>query len=183
MDQRLRDYLDQVDRRLRPLPAGERADIILEIRSELLELEASGLETAQILERLGDARSLAAAYLGEAIVKKPAFSLSRLGAVAAFCGLAGLGGIFVLPFTSLLAAGLLLGGVLAPAAGFIKLGAALVGFDLPFIMFQFGSYTAPPAAAFALSVGTGALLLLAGRGLWRCSVRMVRLIGRQYRRL
>ena len=42
MDKTLSDYLDQVDRRLRPLPAGERADIILEIRSEILELEAAG---------------------------------------------------------------------------------------------------------------------------------------------
>ena len=111
MDKTLSDYLDQVDRRLRPLPAGERADIILEIRSEILELEAAGAAPEEILSRLGEARGLAAAYLGDTISKKPSFSLSRLGAVAAFWGLAGLGGMLVLPFTSVLAVSLLVSGV------------------------------------------------------------------------
>ena len=180
MDRQLSDYLDQVERRLRALPAGERADIILEIRSELQELEAQGAVPEDILARLGDARSLAAAYLGEAIVKRPGFSLSRLGAVAAFWGLAGLGGVFVLPITSTLAAGLLLGGVLALAAGLAKFLASLIGIDLPFIMFQIGGYTAPPATAFKLSIVAGALLLLAGQGLWRFTVWLVRRIGQQY---
>ena len=77
MDKTLSNYLDQVDRHLRPLPAGERADIILEIRSEILELEAAGAAPEEILSRLGDARDLAAAYLGDTISKKPSFSLSR----------------------------------------------------------------------------------------------------------
>lgn len=183
MDQKLSAYLDQVDRHLRPLPAGERADILLEIRSEILELEASGAVPEEILSRLGDAKGLAAAYLGDAISKKPSFSLSRLGAVAAFWGLAGLGGMIALPITSVLAVGLLVSGALAPAAGLAKFLASLIGIDLPFILFQFGSYTAPPAVAFPLSVATGALLLLAGRGLWRLTVRLVRLIARQYSRL
>ena len=58
MDKTLSGYLDQVDRRLRPLPAGERADIILEIRSEILELEAAGAAPEEILSRLGEARGL-----------------------------------------------------------------------------------------------------------------------------
>ena len=70
MDKTLSGYLDQVDRRLRPLPAGERADIILEIRSEILELEAAGAAPEEILSRLGEARGLAAAYLGDTISKK-----------------------------------------------------------------------------------------------------------------
>lgn len=183
MDKTLSDYLDQVERHLRPLPAGERADIILEIRSEILELEAAGAAPEEILSRLGDARDLAAAYLGDTISKKPSFSLSRLGAVAAFWGLAGLGGMFVLPFTSVLAVSLLVSGALVPAAGLAKFLASLAGIDLPFIMFQFGGYMPPPATAFKLSVVAGALLLLAGQGLWRLTVRLVRLIGRQRRRL
>lgn len=172
-----------MDRRLRPLPAGERADIILEIRSEILELEAAGAAPEEILSRLGEARGLAAAYLGDTISKKPSFSLSRLGAVAAFWGLAGLGGMLVLPFTSVLAVSLLVSGALIPAAGLAKFLASLAGIDLPFIMFQIGGYMAPPATAFKLSVVAGALLLLAGQGLWRLTVRLVRLIGQQHRRL
>ena len=183
MDKTLSGYLDQVDRRLRPLPAGERADIILEIRSEILELEAAAAAPEEYISRLGEARGLAAAYLGDTISKKPSFSLSRLGAVAAFWGLAGLGGMLVLPLTSVLAVSLLVSGALIPAAGLAKFLASLARIDLPFIMFQIGGYMAPPATAFKLSVVAGALLLLAGQGLWRLTVRLVRLIGQQHRRL
>ena len=89
MDKVLSSYLDQVDRRLRPLPAAERADIVQEIRSEMLELEAGGLTPAQICGRLGDPKGLAAAYLGDVIAKNPGFSWSRLGAVAAFYSISG----------------------------------------------------------------------------------------------
>ena len=71
MDKALENYLDQVDRHLRPLPASERADIIQEIRSGMLELAAAGLDAAQICQRLGEPKELAAAYLGDAITKSP----------------------------------------------------------------------------------------------------------------
>lgn len=103
--------------------------------------------------------------------------------MAAFWGLAGLGGMLVLPFTSVLAVSLLVSGALIPAAGLAKFLASLAGIDLPFIMFQIGGYMAPPATAFKLSVVAGALLLLAGQGLWRLTVRLVRLIGQRRRRL
>ena len=83
MDEMLSSYLDQVGRRLRPLPAAERADIIREIRSEMLELETGGLTPEQICARLGEPRALAAAYLGDAVAKSPGFSWSRLAAAAA----------------------------------------------------------------------------------------------------
>ena len=64
MDKVLENYLDQVDRHLRPMQASERADIIQEIRSGMLELAAAGLDAAQICQRLGGPKELAAAYLG-----------------------------------------------------------------------------------------------------------------------
>ena len=183
MDRMLENYLEQVDRHLRPMPASERVDIVKEIKSELLELEAGGLTPEEITARLGGTRELAAAYLGDAIAKNPGFSWRQLGSVAAFYSLAGLGGIFVLPVTSLLAVGLLLGGALAPGAGLVKFLGSLVGVDMPWIMFQFGSWVAPPALAFGLSIITGALLLAAGRGLWRVTVGFVKMIGERRRRL
>lgn len=183
MNEILSSYLDQVDRRLRPLPAAERADIIQEIRSEMLELEANGLSPEQIHARLGDPKGLAAAYLGDAVAKSPGFSWSRLGAVAAFCGMAGAISMFVLPITSVLAAALMFSGVVSPLAGILKYAASLAGFDLPFIVFQFGSYTASPAMALVLSVVMGVLLFWAGRGLWKLTVWLVRKVGRQYRGL
>lgn len=183
MDRILEDYLEQIDRHLRPMPASERVDIVKEIKSELLELEARGLTPEEITERLGGTRELAAAYLGDAIAKNPRFSWRQLGSVAAFYSLAGLGGLFVLPVTSLLALGFLLGGALAPVAGLVKFLGSLVGADMPWIMFRIGSWTAPPALAFGLSIVTGALLLAAGRGLWRVTVGFVKMIGERRRKL
>ena len=183
MDKALENYLDQVDRHLRPLPASERADIIQEIRSGMLELAAAGLDAAQICQRLGEPKELAAAYLGDAITKSPGFSWSRLGSILAFCGLAGLGWMFVLPFTSVLAVGLMFSGAVAPLAGTLQFVLSLMGISVPYIMFQLGSYTAPPAVAFPLSIVVGALLFLAGRWLWRFTVRLVQTIGPQYRKL
>ena len=59
-----------MERRLRPLPAVERADIVKEIQSEMLELQADGAAPEQIVARLGDPRVLARSYLGDSIVKQ-----------------------------------------------------------------------------------------------------------------
>lgn len=40
MDRLLENYLEQIDRHLRPMPASEWVDIVQEIKSELLELAA-----------------------------------------------------------------------------------------------------------------------------------------------
>ena len=77
MDTALELYLEKIDRRLRPMPLSERADIVREIKSGMLELESLGLRPEEITARLGSPRELAAAYLGEAIVKNPRFSFRR----------------------------------------------------------------------------------------------------------
>ena len=147
MDKLLDQYLEDVDRRLRPMPASERVDIVKEIKSELLELEAQGLGPEEIVSRLGGPRELAAAYLSDAIVKNPRFSFRRLGAVAAFYSLAGLGGMIVLPTTSIMAVTFLLCGALLPAAGLLSFLASLVGIEVPWVVMQLGGWTAPPALA------------------------------------
>lgn len=183
MDQVLDAYLDRIDRHLRPMPASERVDIVQEIRSELLELEAQGLGPEEIVSRLGGPRELAAAYLSDAIVKNPRFSFRRLGAVAAFYSLAGLGGMIVLPATSIMAVTFLLCGALLPAAGLLSFLASLVGIEVPWVVMQLGGWTAPPALAFLISAVVGLLLLLAGWGMWKLTVRFVRLVGEKRRSL
>jgi uncharacterized membrane protein len=55
-------FIDTIDKYLKPLQASERADIIREIKSEMLELEAQEhLTPQQITDRLGDAKTLAKA--------------------------------------------------------------------------------------------------------------------------
>ena len=181
MEQALDAYLDRIDRSLRPMSASERSDIIREIRSEMLELEAAGLTAQEITARLGEPKTLAAAYLSDVIVRNPRFSWRRLGSVAAFYSLAGLGGMIVLPAASITAAVFLLCGALLPAAALLSLAASLVGIELPWVVMQIGSWTAPPALAFPLAAVTGFLLLLAGRALWKFTIAFVRMIGRRRR--
>lgn len=183
MEQELNAYLDRVDRCLKPMAAWERVDIVQEIRSEMLELAGQGLSPRDITERLGEPRELAAAYLRDAIVKDPGFSWRRLGAVAAFYSMAGLGGMIVLPVTSITAAAFLLCGALLPAAALLSLAASLFGVETPWVVMQIGSWTAPPLAAFPIAVISGLLLLLAGRGLWKLTVGFVRMIGEKRRKL
>lgn len=181
MEQALDAYLDRIDRSLRPMSAAERSDIVQEIKSEILELEAAGLTAPEITARLGEPKTLAAAYLSDVIVRNPRFSWRRLGSVAAFYSLAGLGGMIVLPAASITSVIFLLCGALLPAAALLSLGASLVGIELPWVVMQIGSWTAPPALAFPFAAVTGLLLLLAGRGLWKFTVAFVRMAGRKRR--
>ena len=64
MDSLRNDYLNKIDKYLRPLPASERADIINEIKSQMMELEAEKrLSPDQIIQRLGNPKELAGALL------------------------------------------------------------------------------------------------------------------------
>ena len=183
MDRALENYLEQIDRRLRPMPASERVDIVREIKSELLELEAAGLTPEEITRRLGSPKDLAAAYLGDAIVKNPRFSWRRLGSVAAFYSLAGLGGMIVLPATSIMSVTFLVCGAVVPAVGLLSFLASLAGIEVPWVIMQIGSWTAPPVLAFPIAAVTGALLLLAGRALWKATVGFVKMVGEKRRKL
>ena len=69
MEKSLNEYLEKIEKNLKPLPASERVDIVQEIKSEMLELQAAGKSEAEILQRLGTPRELAKAYLGDLIVK------------------------------------------------------------------------------------------------------------------
>lgn len=179
MNKYLNAYLDKVDRYLKPMSASERADIINEIKSEMAELEMRDkLTPEQIVERLGDSRELAGAYLGKSISQSTTFSFKRLCAVVAFYSFAGAGSLFVLPITSVLGIGLMFCGVLAPVAGLVKAFGYLIGIDVPWVSFQFGDYTAHPYLAFLLSVILGALLLAAGMGLWKVTVNFIQIISK-----
>lgn len=88
MDKALTEYLEKVDRYLRPMVVSERVDIVQEIKSEMLELLNDGVSPEQILQRLGAPKELAKAYLGESIVKGAGFGWRRVSAVIAFYSLA-----------------------------------------------------------------------------------------------
>lgn len=177
MEQWMNDYLTKIERYLRPLPMGERVDIIAEIKSEILELNAAGKTNEEILFRLGTPEELAKGYLGDSIAKSPAFSFRKLGAVAAFYSLAGAVWLFILPITSICGVSFMLCGAVAPLAGIVKAVARILGFETPWVVFQFGSYTPGPWLTLVYSVVVGALLFLAGRSLWRLTLKLIKSIS------
>ena len=77
MNQSLEKYLTTVDRHLKPLPVSERADIVKEIKSTMLEMESEQMSSKQILDRLGSPKDLAKAYLKDLLVKEKRCSVKR----------------------------------------------------------------------------------------------------------
>ena len=176
-------YLEKVDRYLRPLPLSERTDMIQEIKSEIAELEAGGVCIEDILARLGDPKALAGAYLGETIAKSRAFSWKKLCAIIAFYSYAGLGGVFLLPLTSITAVAFMLCGVLCPLAGLFKLIAFWLGFDIPLIAFTIGRYTASATAMFPITIAVGLILFLLGWLCWKLTTWFIRSVVLQKRKV
>lgn len=180
MSEKLERYLEEVDKCLKPLPITERVDIVKEIKSYMLELqEQMQLNDVQIVEKLGTPKELAREYLGELVEKNTSFRFKNLLAVMAYYGLASATGLVVVPVLGSLSVGFMVSGVLAALAGTVKFAASLLHIDLPFIMFQFGSYTLPTAMAFPLSILVGAALFFGGRALWRVMINQVAAVKRK----
>ena len=83
MEKILNDYLEKIERYLKPLPASERVDITKEIKSEILELQSDGKTAEEIMERLGNPKELAKAYLEDLIAKSSSFGWNRVLAICA----------------------------------------------------------------------------------------------------
>ncbi|RKJ40082.1 DUF1700 domain-containing protein [Acutalibacter sp. 1XD8-33] len=177
MNEQMNRYLEKVEKYLRPLPAGERMDIVVEIKSGILELQAEGKSPEEIAARLGTPEELARGYLGEAIGKTTRFSFRRLCAVMAFYSLAGAAWLFVLPVTSVTGVSFMLAGALSPVVGLIKFAAHLLGWELPWVGAQFGSYVMSAPLFLPYSILIGAVLFVLGRLLWGFTVKIVRKIS------
>lgn len=183
MEKQLEAYLSRVDRKLRPLAAAERADIVREIRSEMEELIARGVGAERIVARLGAPEALARAYLGERLSKGRGFGWHRLSAAIAFYSLAGLGGVCVLPATSICAVAFMLCGALCPLAGVVKYVAHLLGIELDFIGVGIGAHQASPGAALVICALLGGAMYALERLLWKFTLWLVRRMGAGRRRL
>ena len=88
MEKCLEAYLEKVEKCLKPLPGSERVDIVKEIKSEMLELQAEGKTAEEVVARLG---LPGVQYIGITGVSSPVlvFVLSAVFGVALF--LAGYG--------------------------------------------------------------------------------------------
>ncbi len=177
MNKKFENYLKEIDRLLKPLPASERADIVKEIHGSILEMEREHLSDQQILERLGDPSTLARAYLGDALTKCDGLRPRHLLIFLAFLSLTGVTGIFVIPILGVCAPLLFLCGIISPVAGLVKSVGTLLGYEIPYIMFQFGSFTPPAVLVFPISILIGIGLILLGRGAWHVLVLYVKTVS------
>lgn len=183
MEKALNDYLETVEKYLKPMAVSERIDIIKEIKSEMSELQANNVSSEQIIERLGDPKELAKAYLGESISKDSGFRWERLRTIIAFYSLAGMAGMFVLPVTSICAVAFMISGVLCPAAGIIRFVFHLLGYEIEQISFTIGTYTAGTIELLPISIVTGVILFVIGKLFWKLTLIIIKAMSSGKRRL
>ena len=181
MNSALEKYLDTVDKYLKPLPASERADIVKEIKSSVLEMESDNLTAEENLNRLGKPRDLAKAYLGDLLSKEDGFSWKRFLTVCAFYSIVGFSGMVVIPCLAIMAPVFIVCGIASPLLMAVKVIDYILNLGLPY-MENMGIFTGIieliPIAEFAVALVIGALLVLAGRGCWKLLVIYCGKVGR-----
>ena len=177
----LNDYLEKIEKNLKPLPVSERIDIVKEIKSEILELQGNGKTPEEIMERMGDPRELAKAYLGDLIAKGSSFSWNRILAICAYYSLASLSGLVVIPVLVICAPVFIVCGIAAPVLGTVKLMDALLNLGIPYAGCIGITGIENPAIVFVLSVVMGMVLYLMGRGCWKLLVYYIKGVSRAKR--
>lgn len=184
MDKIMNDYLEKIEKYLKPMSSSERIDIVKEIKSVMLELQNNGLSSEQIIERLGNPKELAKAYLAEAISKNNTFSWHKFSAVFAFYSYAGVNGMFVLPFISLSSIALMISGVIAPIGGIIKYVGNLMGYDISGLTIDIGAFTpSSPMQFLLISIVSGVLMFLLGKVLWKLTIKYIHAISQKMKKL
>ncbi|MDE5778515.1 MAG: DUF1700 domain-containing protein [Lachnospiraceae bacterium] len=183
MDKFLNEYLEQVEKCLKPLAVSERIDIVKEIKSEMVELQSEGKTAEEIIERLGKPKELAKAYLGDLISQNNYFSWNRVLAVCAFYSLAGFSGLFVIPTLGIVAPVFIFCAIITPILGAIKLIDSLVNLGFPYASYIGFATITNPLAVFVLSILTGVVLYLIGRGSWKLLIYYIKAISKTKRHL
>lgn len=183
MEKILDDYLAEVEKHLKPLPVSERVDIVKEIKSEILELQANGKTAEGIIERLGNPKELAKAYLGDLIAKSNSFNWNRVLAICAYYSLASLSGLFVMPVLAICAPVFIACGIATPILGAVKLIDALLNLGIPYASYIGISGIENPTIVFVLSIVMGVALYLIGRGCWKLMVYYIKGVSKAKRHL
>ena len=156
MDDAAERYLDELRRNLGSLPEDERSDAVREIESHIAEGQADGRPTASVLGGLGDARTLARAYVADYYLRVPRDaklgSLSRFVLSSAFVSGTGLLSLFVVPLLALLTS---LAGLLAVATPVLGV---LSTFGVPgIVMRDLGGWQVPTLWSFPAALVLAAI--------------------------
>lgn len=184
MDKILEKYLFTVEKHLKKLPTSERVDIIKEIESSMIEMtQNEKLTPQQIVDKLGDPKTLAKAYLGEFLSKNSSFNLNKLFIAVAFYSVTGISGICIIPTLAILAPTFMLCGIITPLAGIIKLLGFIFNFEVPFVMMEMGPIIVHPVLAFITSIIVGALLYVLGHYCWRLLMYYIKKVSKAKKEL
>ncbi len=171
MEKVLESYLEKVSKYLKRIPVSERADIVKEIESGMCELQNNGKTSAEIIERLGDPKNLAKAYLGDLLEAGTGFNWNRFLALCAFYSVAGFSGMIIIPSLAIIAPVFIVCGVLTPVMAFVKMADYILGLGIPYmeniqIVFN-GIEELNPVLGFVFAAAVGILLYMAGKGAWK----------------
>lgn len=186
MNTKFEKYLDMVDKLLKPLPTLDRIDIVKEIKGSIVEMENENFTTEQILERLGSAKDLAKAYLGDLLANGTGFSWKRLLTVYAFYSVVSFSGLFIIPTLAIIAPVFIFCAILTPLLGAVKLIDYLLNLSIPYVEyigFKFGSTILSPVPVFFISIFMGVILYFVGRGTWKLLIIYCRKISNTKRDL
>ena len=160
MEKILNDYLEKIERYLKPLPISERVDIVKEIQSEIFELQSNGKNAKEIL--------------GDLIAKGTSFSWTRVLAICAYYSLASLSGLVIIPTLAICAPVFILCGIVTPIIGAVKLIDYLLNLGIPYVQYIGISGVNSPILVFIICVITGIGLYLIGRGCWKLLVYYIK---------
>lgn len=187
MEKVLDEYLEKMEKYLKPVSASDRVDIIKEIKSEMQELQNNDMSAEQIIERLGNPKDLAKAYLGDLLSKEHRFSWNRVLIICAFYSLVGISGIVVIPCLAVIAPTFILCGILCPILAAVKLVDNLFALGIPYAenigIFLGGIVTFDPIIEFFIALAIGTLLCWSGRGAWRLLLLYCKKISKTARNL
>lgn len=187
MEKVLETYLEKVEKYLKRVPVSERTDILKEIKSGICELQNSGKNPDEIIERLGKPGDLAKAYLADILSEEKGVSWNKFLLVCAFYSVAGLSGMFIIPCLGIIAPSFIFFGAAMPVLGFIKMVDNVFNFNIPYVeninvCFN-GIENFNPVLGFAITALSGILLYLAGRGAWKLLLLYCRKTGSIKRKL
>lgn len=187
MNTKLEKYLDTIDKNLRPLPTSKRVDIVKEIKGSIIEMEQDNLSTEQILDRLGNPKDLAKAYLGDLLANGTGFSWNRLLTVCAFYSIVGFSGMFVIPCLAIIAPTFIVCGVVAPILGAIKMINYIFHLGLPYVenigIVLTGIIELNPIGEFIGALIIGVLLYYAERGSWKLLISYCKRVSKTKKEL
>ncbi len=182
MEKVLNEYLEKMEKYLRPVAVSERVDIIKEIKSEMQELQNNDIPAEQIIERLGNPKDLAKAYLGDLLSKESSFSWNRFLIVCAFYSLVGFSGVVVIPCLAIIAPTFIVFGAISPILAAVKMIDYIFTLGIPYVenisISLGGIVTFNPIIEFIISLVIGALLYWLGRGTWKLLVLYCKKISR-----